>query len=95
MASLRDEMPQTAAFIDMIREVFCETPEDLASLNRNIRAGFDGHPTFYACENGREVGTKDTRQGVIPATLTRAELEARRAADGAAGQRTGIRGARA
>lgn len=82
--ALKDEMPQTAAWVAEIRAVFCETPEDLASLNRNIKAGIAGQPgCFYACENGREVGTKETLTGVTPATLTRAELEAQKAAGSA------------
>lgn len=66
MASLRDDMPWTAALIDDIRAVFCTTPDDLASFNQQIRAGLDGQPTFYARENGRTVGTPDTRTGVSP-----------------------------
>lgn len=66
MASLRDDMPWTAALIDDIRAVFCTTPDDLASFNQQIRAGIDGQPTFYARENGRTVGTADTRTGVSP-----------------------------
>jgi hypothetical protein len=67
MVSLRDEMPQTAAWIDEIRAVFCTTPESMASFNRQIKAGMDGQQgMFYACENGHEVGRKDTRPGVTP-----------------------------
>lgn len=66
MANLRTEMPQTAAWIDEIRAVFCTTHEDLASFNEQLVAGMNGQPTFYACESGREVGTKDPRPGVTP-----------------------------
>ena len=63
--ALKDEMPQTAAWIAELRAVFGATPEDLAAFNRQIKAGFEGQPTFWARENGREVGTKDHRQGVM------------------------------
>lgn len=64
--ALKDEMPTVAAWVADLRAVFCETPEDLAAFNRQIKAGLDGQPTFWARENGREVGTKDHRQGVMP-----------------------------
>ena len=64
--ALKDEMPQTAAWIAELRAVFGATPEDLAAFNRQIKAGIEGQPTFWARENGREVGTKDHRQGVMP-----------------------------
>ncbi len=67
MASLRDHMPQTAEWIDELRAVFGTNPEDLASINRQIKAGIDGQQgMFYAAENGRTVGRKETRQGVMP-----------------------------
>lgn len=50
---LRQAMPETAAFIDALREAF--GPE---SINPSIKAGIDGQPTFWARENGQEVGTK-------------------------------------
>ncbi len=76
MASLREEMPQTAAWIDEVRALFCPTPAALADFNAKIKAGLEGQPGFYANENGREVGTQDRRQGVSPALPTQAELEA-------------------
>lgn len=57
--SLRETMPETAAFIDAMREAF-----GADQINASIKAGIDGQPTFYACENGVEVGTKDTRTGI-------------------------------
>lgn len=51
--SLRDEMPQTAAFIDSMRNLF-----GAESINQQIRAGLNGEPTFYAKEGGHELGTK-------------------------------------
>lgn len=56
---LRDTMPTVAGFIDEMRDAF-----GAAEINASIRAGMDGAPTFYACENGAEVGTKDARRGV-------------------------------
>lgn len=64
--ALKDEMPQTAAWVALLRDTFCDTPAEVAAFNAQIRSGLDGQPTFYARENGREVGTKDHRQGVIP-----------------------------
>jgi len=55
--SLRDEMPLTAAWIDSMREAF-----GLEHINQQIKAGINGQPTFYAIENGFEVGTKDKRK---------------------------------
>lgn len=64
--ALKDEMPQVAAWVADVRATFCDTPQALAQFNDNIRAGLAGQPTFWARENGREVGTKDVRQGVTP-----------------------------
>lgn len=50
---LRDEMPITATFIDTMRATFGASGIDAA-----IRSGMKGQPSFWACENGREVGTK-------------------------------------
>lgn len=58
-ANLRAEMPQTAAFIAELRAALCETPEEVRAFNAQIRAGMDGQPTFWARENGFEVGTPD------------------------------------
>lgn len=51
--SLRDEMPSTAAFIDACREAF-----GTDMVNAQIKLGMQGAETFYANENGYEVGTK-------------------------------------
>jgi hypothetical protein len=48
-------MPQTAAFIDAMREAFGAPGIDAA-----IRAGMRGEPGFYARENGLEVGVAFT-----------------------------------
>ena len=50
---LREAMPATSAFIDNLREAF-----GADMINAAIRAGLDGQPTFWARENGREVGTR-------------------------------------
>jgi len=46
-------MPETAAFIDAVREAF-----DTGSINAAIRAGMAGAGTFYAAENGYEIGSR-------------------------------------
>lgn len=51
--SLREAMPLTAAFIDECREAF-----GADHVNAQIRLGMQGAQTFYACENGHEVGTR-------------------------------------
>jgi hypothetical protein len=53
MKSLRDSMPETAAFIDACREVF-----GAEMINAQIKLGMQGAETFYAAENSIEVGTK-------------------------------------
>ena len=49
---LRDQMPEVAAFVDALREVFGK-----ASIDGQIRRGIAGEPVFYASENGHEIGT--------------------------------------
>lgn len=56
---LRQTMPSVAGWIDELREAFGAEMIDAA-----IRAGIAGQRTFYASENGVEVGTKDDRRGV-------------------------------
>ncbi len=51
--NMRDAMPLCAAFIDAMREVFGEE-----EINAQIRFGMQGAQTFYASENGHEVGTR-------------------------------------
>lgn len=55
---LRLAMPTTAGFIDALREAF-----GASQIDRSIRAGIDGQPTFWACENGQEIGTRATPPG--------------------------------
>jgi hypothetical protein len=45
-------MPEVAAFVQSLREAFGDTVIDEA-----IKQGKSGEPAFYACENGRSVGT--------------------------------------
>lgn len=52
---LRQQMPAVAAWIDQMRAAFGADP-----INDAIRAGIDGQPTFYASENGSEIGTRFT-----------------------------------
>lgn len=52
--SLRDQMPQTAALVDKLREVF-----GADTINLSIKAGMAGVPgKFWAREGGKEVGTR-------------------------------------
>ncbi len=49
-------MPQTAAWVDELREVF-----GLEEVNKQIRQGMTGkQPVFHACEGGYEIGTAFT-----------------------------------
>lgn len=50
---LRQSMPETAAFIDAMRDAF-----GAEMINAAIKAGIDGQPTFYASENGQQIGTR-------------------------------------
>lgn len=50
---LRETMPEVAAFIDEMRDVF-----GAAMINEQIRLGMHGAETFHASENGHEVGTR-------------------------------------
>lgn len=50
--NMRAEMPNTAAFIDALRNAF-----GTEMINEQIRKGMRGEPTFYAKENGHELGT--------------------------------------
>lgn len=51
--SLRETMPETAAWIDALREAF-----GADSINDSIRRGLKGEPTFWASEGGTEIGTR-------------------------------------
>lgn len=49
---LRVAMPKVAAFIDDLRAAF-----GADVINPSIKGGMAGVPTFYARENGQEIGT--------------------------------------
>jgi hypothetical protein len=51
--NLREAMPETTAFIDALRAAF-----GADAINPSIKAGMNGQPTFWAQENGIEVGTR-------------------------------------
>ena len=77
--SLREEMPAVTAFIDDLRQAF-----GAAQINAAIKAGIDGQPTFYASENGREIGTKRPRNPEKEVCPERIELPAKEKAKGRA-----------
>lgn len=90
MAHLRDQMPTVAGWIDGLRDVFCDTPESLASFNALLKAGMEGQPTFSARENGLTVGTPDPRSGVCPTFITQSQREAENAAKRAGRPGSGV-----
>jgi hypothetical protein len=58
--SLREQMPETAAFIDSLRAAF-----GADMIDAQIRKGLKGAPVFYASENGYTIGTPIERGKVI------------------------------
>jgi hypothetical protein len=52
--NLRADMPATTAFIDECRAAF-----GIDVINKSIRLGVNGLPSFWASENGIEIGTKE------------------------------------
>jgi hypothetical protein len=50
---IRGLMPETAAFIDAVREAF-----GAEEINCNLQAAMRGEPLFFASEGGHEIGTK-------------------------------------
>ncbi len=57
--SLRSDMPLVTEFVDALRESFGRPAVDAA-----IRAGLEGQPTFWARENGLEIGARLPDTGV-------------------------------
>jgi len=53
---MREQMPQTARFIDGLREAF-----GADQVDPSIRAGMRGEPRFYAREAGHELGCAATQ----------------------------------
>lgn len=45
-------MPELAAFVQQLRDAFGD-----ATIDEAVQRGKAGEPCFYACENGRAVGT--------------------------------------
>ncbi|HVL76316.1 MAG TPA: hypothetical protein VM406_09885 [Noviherbaspirillum sp.] len=54
MNSLREQMPETAAFLDALRDAFGKD-----AIDAQVRAAFAGAPTFWAME-GRRLGVRIT-----------------------------------
>lgn len=50
--SLREEMPEVAHFIDLLRDAFGR-----AAVDPSLSRGLDGEPVFFAVEGGRQIGT--------------------------------------
>ena len=81
---MRELMPETTAFLDMLRAEFPD-----AGINEAIRAGMAGEPRFWASENGHQVGTPielgpdayvlDAEALAVKAREVRAEAAARAA----------------
>lgn len=55
MSSMRDSMPQCAAFVDYLRAEF-----GADAVDPSIRGGMKGMPTFFAQERGQTIGTLAT-----------------------------------
>ncbi len=70
-AVAQGETPDSLAFIAEMRAAF-----GADAINTEIKAGRNGQPTFYLRENGIEIGTKDTRQGVSVADMVIGPLAA-------------------
>jgi hypothetical protein len=68
---LREAMPTVAAFIDECREAF-----GVECVNNAIKLGMQGAETFYASENGHQVGTK-SREPLKSITLDKMVLLSR------------------
>lgn len=56
---MREQMPETAAFIDACRDAF-----GVETINDSIRLGMQGYPNWFsATEGGREIGARFTETG--------------------------------
>ena len=58
--NLRDQMPVVVAFIDSLRAVFGKE-----GIDKQIQDGMRGKPTFWASENGHEIGTRLERGAAL------------------------------
>lgn len=70
---MREAMPTVAGWIDELREVF-----GADQINPSIKAGMEGQPTFWARENGVEVGTKFEGKGLTLEHIHTGPLSARK-----------------
>jgi hypothetical protein len=55
MPERKHPMPEIAAFVTELRRAFGD-----ATIDEAVARGKAGEQTFFACENGRTVGTKAT-----------------------------------
>ena len=55
--SMREQMPNVAAFIDKMRDAFGQE-----HIDQQIRKGMRGEPVFFARENGHQIGTPVTEE---------------------------------
>jgi len=53
-------MPTCAAFIDSLRDVWGKE-----MIDAQIRKGMKGEPTFWASENGHEIGTRQVQTSAV------------------------------
>jgi len=58
--SMRDLMPECAAFIDSVRAAI-----GAEAVDAQIRKGMRGEPTFWASENGHEIGTRQVQTSAV------------------------------
>ena len=56
---LREEMPEVARFIDLLRDVFGR-----AAVDPSLSRGLGGEPVFFAVEAGRRIGRVPEDEGV-------------------------------
>lgn len=77
-ANLRLAMPKVTELIDALRETFGAAP-----INAAILAGLDGQPTFWASENGHEIGTQHPDTGLPLSRIVIGPLRPRKPATGA------------
>lgn len=67
---MRESMPWVTLVIDQFRAAFRDNdgkPE--AWIAENIKQGMAGKPTFFAAENGIEVGTASSQRGLSLADM--------------------------
>lgn len=67
--NLREQMPETYAFIEAMRDAFGKD-----HINAPIKLGMQGAKTFHAVEGGFEVGTADHDFDNIPRSISLANM---------------------